>query len=348
VQWNAHKKRYDLWLALGVLVYLFGFAGATSLTNRGAHAISPPIILIRASGTCAIVLLHFILAIGPLARLDRRFAPLLYNRRHMGVTMFFLALLHGALSILFYGGFGVRNPVSAMVGGYDSFGSISGFPFEVLGFVALLILFLMAATSHDFWLKNLTPAVWKALHMGVYVAYALLVLHVALGAMQSEYSVVYPVLLLAGSVGLSALHLMAGEHAVSQDIRYKPRMDNDWIDVCAASDIPDFRARTAQLKSGERIAVFRDGDCYSAISNVCAHQGGPLGEGKVLDGCVTCPWHGYQYRAQDGQSPPPYTEKIPTYEVRIKGGRVQVHPNANAPGTRVEPARYDGHGGTDG
>ena len=48
--------------------------------------------LIRALGTCALLLLHVILAIGPLARLDRRFLPLLYNRRHLGVTMFLLAL----------------------------------------------------------------------------------------------------------------------------------------------------------------------------------------------------------------------------------------------------------------
>ena len=68
-------------------------------------------------------------------------------------------------------------------------------------------------------------------------------------------------------------------------------------------------------------------------------RAGLLGEGAIVDGCITCPWHGYQYRAADGQSPPPYTEKIPTYEVRIAGERVYVNPNANAPGTPVEPAR---------
>jgi hypothetical protein len=46
---------------------------------------------------------------------------------------------------------------------------------------ALLILLLMAATSHDFWLKNLTAPVWKRLHMLVYAAYALLLAHLLLG-----------------------------------------------------------------------------------------------------------------------------------------------------------------------
>jgi len=43
----------------------------------------------------------------------------------------------------------------------------------VLGIAALLVLFVMAATSHDFWLSFLTPPVWKALHMSLYAAYGL-------------------------------------------------------------------------------------------------------------------------------------------------------------------------------
>jgi nitrite reductase/ring-hydroxylating ferredoxin subunit len=92
-------------------------------------------------------------------------------------------------------------------------------------------------------------------------------------------------------------------------------------------------------RNGESIAIFRDGDHVSAIANRCAHQGGPLGEGQIIDGCVTCPWHGYQYRACDGQSPPPYTEKIPTHRVRITKGRVEIDAKALPPGTAVEPAR---------
>ena len=58
----------------------------------------------------------------------------------------------------------------------------------------------MAATSHDFWLANLTAPIWKALHMLVYVAYALLVLHVTFGVLQGEGSPVY--------VGATALGLV--------------------------------------------------------------------------------------------------------------------------------------------
>ena len=54
---------------------------------------------------------------------------------------------------------------------WSDYGKFIGFPFKALGIGALLILFLMAATSHDFWLAFLTPRVWKSLHMALYVAY---------------------------------------------------------------------------------------------------------------------------------------------------------------------------------
>ena len=57
----------------------------------------------------------------------------------------------------------------------------------------------------------------------------------------------------------------------------------------------------------------------------------------MIDGCITCPWHGYQYRLADGCAPPPFTEKLATYRLRIANGRVRVDPSPNLPGTFVEP-----------
>ena len=90
--------------------------------------------------------------------------------------------------------------------------------------------------------------------------------------------------------------------------------------------------------AGERIAVFREGAKIYAVANACRHQGGPLGEGRILDGCIVCPWHGFQYRPEDGCSPPPFTEKIPTYRTRITGGRVFVEPVPQPPGTPMAPS----------
>ena len=90
--------------------------------------------------------------------------------------------------------------------------------------------------------------------------------------------------------------------------------------------------------SGERIAIFRYEGKVSAMSNACQHQNGPLSEGKIVDGCVVCPWHGYQYLPDSGASPAPFKEKIPTFNARVVDGKVWVDPRPNPPGTRVEPA----------
>lgn len=336
VQWNRHKKVYDLVLAAAVGGYLALFMLGGVLLFHPPNDIAPPILLMRALGTCAIVLLHLILIIGPLHRLTPLAAPLLYNRRHLGVTCFLVALLHALVAVGFYGGFGTQHPALALLT-HGSFASATGFPFEWLGLIALLVFFVMAATSHDFWLKNLSPAVWKAIHMAVYPAYALVLGHIALGVIQSEPSPLYPVLMIVGAMLVTGTHLLAGLRERRAD-RASPATPDGWLDACAIGDIPESRARIVCARGEERIAIFRHGDTVSAVSNVCAHQAGPLGEGRIIDGCITCPWHGYQYHPHSGQSPPPFTEKIPTYEVRIAGDRVLVNPRPLPPGTPVPPA----------
>jgi nitrite reductase/ring-hydroxylating ferredoxin subunit len=90
------------------------------------------------------------------------------------------------------------------------------------------------------------------------------------------------------------------------------------------------------------VAIYRYDGRISAVSNVCQHQNGPLGEGKIVDGCITCPWHGYQYVPETGASPPPFTERIPTFNVRVDEGQVYIDPTPNPPGTRTEPALIPG------
>ncbi len=329
VQWNAFKWRYDLVVAIGSVAFVGVFVAATLLPRADVDRPALAVVLIRATAVLAFSLLHVVLMIGPLARLDRRFLPLLYNRRHLGVTTFLVSLVHAVIVLGYYHGFGTIGPVSSLLSSNVQYRSIAAFPFETLGLIALLILFLMAATSHDFWLKNLSPAVWKGLHMLVYPAYVLLVLHVALGALWSERHPAYVILLTSGVVLVSGLHIAAawaGRTGMTASA-------SDWIDVDGATSIAEGKARRITLPDGTRAAVFRVGATLHAIGDACAHQGGPLSEGRIIDGCVTCPWHGYQYRAQDGCAPAPFTEKLPTYELRIHGGRVQVRSTPQAAGT---------------
>jgi nitrite reductase/ring-hydroxylating ferredoxin subunit/DMSO/TMAO reductase YedYZ heme-binding membrane subunit len=342
VGWNRQKRRYDATIAAGVATYLVLFIGV-------GFALDPQstieTMLIRAFGTAALFLLHVVLSIGPLCRLDRRFLPLLYNRRHLGVATFLLAAAHGGFALVQFHALSNANPLVSVLVTSRSYGSLADFPFQQLGLVALAILFTMAATSHDFWLRALSAPVWKALHMLVYAAYALVVAHVSLGALQAERSPVLPAVLLAGIAVVTGLHLRAAAHERGGDVeraagsgRAEARpLHHEFVDVCAVDDIPDRRARTVCL-SGERVAVFKYDGRVSAVSNVCRHQNGPIGEGKVVGDCIVCPWHGYEYAPGDGRAPAPFTEKLPTFLVKVVNGRVLVNPTPNSPGTYVEPA----------
>jgi sulfoxide reductase heme-binding subunit YedZ len=324
ISWNGAKKAYDLTLATGLAVYLALFIGLGIAMHPDATIET---LLIRALATAAFLMLHVILSIGPLSRLNPKFLPLLYNRRHLGVAMFLVTLAHAVLAIVLFHAWGNVNPLVSLL--------TAGTGFQLFGAAALVIFFFMAATSHDFWLANLGPRCWKTLHMGVYFAYALVVVHVALGALHSEAHPVLAIATGAGMVWLLSLHVVAAfrERAGDRDTK---RVEYGWIDAGPVDAIPDSRARI--VCAGERIAVFRYGGKLSAVSNVCRHQGGPLGEGRLIDGCITCPWHGYQYLPANGRSPEPFTEKLATYDVRVVGGRVFVNPEAHEPGTPVEPA----------
>src|SRR5258708_13366613 len=257
VQWNRQKKFYDAVLIGGVAVYLGCFGAVAKVLFP---LVTDELLLMRAFGTAAFLLLHVILCIGPLCRLNPKFLPLLYNRRHAGVTMFTLGLVHAALVVITYHAGGDTNPILSIFKGSPLNASVSAVPFQPFGFFALVILFLMAATSHDFSLANLDAPVWKSLHMLVYIAYSLLVLHVTFGALQGEGSPIYVIATALGLVTVLSLHITAGKkerpsdrdsrithHAsripAEQGVGAFGAEDDGFIDACAIADIPENRAR---------------------------------------------------------------------------------------------------------
>ncbi|MDN5203389.1 ferric reductase-like transmembrane domain-containing protein [Fulvivirgaceae bacterium BMA10] len=332
VLWNRQKKLYDLYIFLGIILYLLAFIVLTMILKPN---ITEEALIIRASGSLSILILHIILIIGPLSRLNTRFLPLLYNRRHLGVTMFLIAFIHGGFSIIQFHALGNVNPLVSIFVSNNEYGDLLNFPFQTLGFFALIILFLMAATSHDFWLTNLGPRFWKAMHMMVYVAYALVILHVALGIAQSEPEPIMLTLLGIGLFTIVILHLMTAFKEVKND-REKSLNQRGYVLVGTVEEIPENKAVTINV-NGEKVAIFKYDGKLSAVSNVCRHQNGPLGEGKIVDGCITCPWHGYQYLPHNGCSPPPFTEKVETFDIVLEDNKVYLNPKPYEPGTERSP-----------
>lgn len=350
VLWYHSKYIYDGVLILGIVayiaLYLYGGAlfqtwlsGAAQPTGAPARSLPDDLVLrMRAFGSCAFILLSVILCIGPLARLDRRFLPLLYNRRHFGVITFSLAAVHASYVLGWYFNFSSIAPYPALLGSNTDFSQLLGFPFEVFGIVALVVLMVLAVTSHDFWLSFLSPPVWKSLHMMIYVAYAALVLHVGLGAFQADASPFFIALVFMSVFCVCGLHLVAALREGRVDAGGADYSRRDGFIVAGrVGDIANNRALVVVLEGDERVAIFRYSGKLSAVTNACAHQNGPLGEGRIIGGCITCPWHGYQYRPEDGCAPPPFREKLATYNLKLDGDLILLDPRANPPGTAVPP-----------
>src|SRR5438874_5826973 len=100
--------------------------------------------------------------------------------------------------------------------------------------------------------------------------------------------------------------------------------------VCRVGDLPAGESRTVEL-GGKLIAVFREGDQYFAIDDVCPHMGASLSGGYVEKGIVTCPWHAWRFRLADGAWADNPRIKIGCYPVRVEGDEVQVQAGGAVP-----------------
>jgi nitrite reductase/ring-hydroxylating ferredoxin subunit/uncharacterized membrane protein len=99
-----------------------------------------------------------------------------------------------------------------------------------------------------------------------------------------------------------------------------------WIalDLGDLTDIPE--GGPTKAKAGiNTLVLVRTGETILALHEQCAHAGGPLSEGTLVDGCIQCPWHGSRFRLTDGhvaRGPAMYDQ--PAYEVRRGDGGWEV------------------------
>jgi nitrite reductase/ring-hydroxylating ferredoxin subunit/uncharacterized membrane protein len=77
-----------------------------------------------------------------------------------------------------------------------------------------------------------------------------------------------------------------------------------------------------KAKAGpQTLVLVRQGSTIHALHEQCAHAGGPLSEGKLVDGCIECPWHFSTYELATGRRKRgPTTFDQPRYEVRAADG----------------------------
>ena len=102
-------------------------------------------------------------------------------------------------------------------------------------------------------------------------------------------------------------------------------LPGDWVPVIHAANLEE---ATPAVRSAEGVDVLlvKQGGTIHALADVCGHAGGPLHDGEVDGGCVTCPWHGSTFRLDDGAVVHgPATGPQPAFDVRVdEGGTVLV------------------------
>jgi len=71
-------------------------------------------------------------------------------------------------------------------------------------------------------------------------------------------------------------------------------------------------------------AVCHTAGAIRALSGICLHRGGPLGQGQIHDGCVVCPYHLWEFDCVTGEYDYDSTKRVPTFEVKVEDGEIYI------------------------
>lgn len=98
----------------------------------------------------------------------------------------------------------------------------------------------------------------------------------------------------------------------------------DFVQVVEVSELAPGQRLLIEIDE-QPIAVFRVGDDYFAIGDVCTHDDGPLGDGELEEFQIICPRHGARFDIRNGKALTlPAVVDTPWYPVRVKDGWIEV------------------------
>ena len=101
--------------------------------------------------------------------------------------------------------------------------------------------------------------------------------------------------------------------------------DNSWVDVGTSAELGQRPVQEVLLGRTRIALTCKDGQ-FGAISGVCNHVGGPLGEGTLDGDYVVCPWHYWKFHRRTGEGEPGYEEdRVPAHD-----GEGRERPRAGA------------------
>ena len=134
--------------------------------------------------------------------------------------------------------------------------------------------------------------------------------------------------------------------APGTDTAAPSRRGDGFVPAVAEHAVAEGTGVSAEI-DGHAYALFNVDGTIHAIDGVCPHEGGPLAEGAITNGVVTCPWHGWTFNACTGCSVVPAGHEVGRYETLVENGHVYLKPAtspvpatpAHAAPARVQPVR---------
>jgi multimeric flavodoxin WrbA/nitrite reductase/ring-hydroxylating ferredoxin subunit len=101
--------------------------------------------------------------------------------------------------------------------------------------------------------------------------------------------------------------------------------DPEWCDAGDAAELAGRELQEILLNGKTRIALSHRAGAFHAVSGVCNHVGGPLGQGRLDGDYLVCPWHGWKFHHATGEGEPGFeADRVPRHATRVEGGRLFV------------------------
>ncbi|MBP9893087.1 MAG: NAD(P)H-dependent oxidoreductase [Planctomycetes bacterium] len=101
-------------------------------------------------------------------------------------------------------------------------------------------------------------------------------------------------------------------------------MPETWLDLGSVDSLKDPARRILEIGGQKVVLTFHAGK-FGAVSNVCNHVGGPLGEGALEGEYLTCPWHYWKFHFATGEGEPGFeADCVPSYGLKKKDGHLFI------------------------
>jgi nitrite reductase/ring-hydroxylating ferredoxin subunit len=103
-----------------------------------------------------------------------------------------------------------------------------------------------------------------------------------------------------------------------------------WTKLATIGEVPTDSVIEVE-HGGNLYAICNAGGQVRALGGVCPHEGGPIGQGTVIQGMVVCPWHMWEFDSRSGACLVDDRMGIPVYGVKVEDSSILVGlPESNA------------------